>query len=65
MPVKRKRYVKNMENVWIKCDKNMTPLMALMYGRLHMAFMTGGLRMASYTWTSTYGRLHVVLMSAC
>ena len=48
MPVKRKKYVKNMENVWTKCDKSMTSLMALMCGHLLMAFMNGELRMASY-----------------
>ena len=45
MLVKRKRYVKNMENVWIKCDKSMTSLMVLIYGQLHMAFMCVRLRM--------------------
>lgn len=59
MPVKRKRYVKNMDKVWIKCDKSMTPLMALICGVLQMVFIhgklrvdyiCGRLRMVNYTW---------------
>lgn len=45
MPVKRRRYVKNMDKVWIKCDKSMTSLMAFMCGRLQMVFIHGKLRM--------------------
>ena len=45
MPVKRKRYVKNMDKLWRKCDKSMTSLMALIYGQLLMAFMYVRLRM--------------------
>lgn len=45
MPVKRKRYVKNMDKMWIKCDKSMTPLMALICGVLQMVFIHDRLRM--------------------
>ena len=55
MPVKRRRYVRNMEKVWIKCDKSMTSLMVLMCGRLLMAFIHGRLRM-----DDIHGRLHMV-----
>ena len=55
MPVKRKRYVKNMDKVWIKYDKSMTSLMALMCGRLRMVFMNGELRV-----DDMYGHLHMV-----
>ena len=65
MPVKRKRYVKIMDKVWIKCDKSMTSLMAFMYGRLLMAFMNGELRMASYLWSSTCGYLRMALIKEC
>ena len=65
MPVKRKRYVKIMDKVWIKCDKSMTPLMALMCGQLLMAFMNGELRMASYLWSSTHGYLPMALIKDC
>ena len=47
--------MKNMENVWTKCDKSMTSLMALMCGHLLMAFMNGELRM-----DDIHGRLHMV-----
>lgn len=59
MPVKRKRYVKNMNTLWKTYDKSMTSLMVLIYGQLHMAFMYvrlrmddihGRLRMAIYAW---------------
>ena len=65
MPVKRKRYVKNMDKVWKTYDKSMTSLMALMCGRLHMVFMTGELRMVDYVWSTTYGLLHMVLIKDC
>ena len=65
MPVKRKRYVKNIDKVWIKYDKSMTLLMALICGRLRMAFMNGELRMASYLWSYTNGYLHMVLIKGC
>ena len=65
MPVKRRSYVKNMDKVWKKYDKNMTSLMALMCGRLLMAFMNGKLPMASYVWSSTYGLLHMALIKDC
>ena len=57
--------MRNMEKVWIKYDKSMTSLMALMYGRLRMAFMNGELRMASYLWSSTHGYLPMALMKGC
>ena len=57
--------MKNMENVWKKCDKSMTPLMAFMCGRLLMAFMNGKLRMASYAWTTTCGHLPMALIKGC
>lgn len=47
--------MKNMDKVWIKCDKSMTSLMVLMCGQLLMAFMNGELRM-----DDIHGRLHVV-----
>lgn len=65
MPVKRKRYVKNMDKVWKTYDKSMTSLMVLMCGQLLMAFMNGELRMASYLWLSTHGYLHMVLIKDC
>ena len=65
MPVKRKRCVKNMENVWKTYDKSMTSLMAFMCGRLLMAFMNGELRMASYLWSSTNGYLRMALIKEC
>lgn len=55
MPVKRKRYVKNMDKVWKTYDKSMTSLMALMCGILQMAFIHGKLRM-----DDIHGRLHMV-----
>ena len=65
MPVKRKRYVKIMENVWITYDKRMTSLMAFMCGQVLMAFMNGELRMASYLWSSTCGYLRMALIKEC
>ena len=65
MPVKRKRYVKNMDKVWIKCDKSMTPLMVLICGQLLMAFMNDELRMASYLWSSTHGYLRMIFIKGC
>ena len=65
MPVKRKSYVKNMDKVWIKYDKSMTPLMALICGRLPMAFMRGKLLMANYLWSSTHGHLRMALIKEC
>lgn len=65
MPVKRKRYVKNMDKVWKTYDKSMTSLMALMCGRLLMAFMNGELRMVGYVWSTTNGYLRMVLMTVC
>ena len=65
MPVKRKRYVKIMENVWITYDKSMTSLMAFMCGQVLMAFMNGELRMASYLWSSTCGYLRMALIKEC
>ena len=65
MPVKRRRYVKIMDNVWITCDKSMTSLMALICGQVLMAFMNGELRMASYLWSSTHGYLHMALIKDC
>ena len=65
MPVKRKRYVKNMDKMWKMYDKSMTSLMALMCGQLLMAFMNGELRMVDYEWTSTCGYLHMVLIKDC
>ena len=55
MPVKRKRYVKNMDKVWKTYDKSMTSLMALMCGILQMVFIHGRLRM-----DDIHGRLHMV-----
>ena len=65
MPVKRKRYVKIMENVWITYDKSMTSLMAFMCGQVLMAFMNGELRMASYLWSSICGYLRMALIKEC
>lgn len=65
MPVKRKRYVKNMDKVWKTYDKSMTSLMALMCGRLLMAFMNGELRMAGYVWSTTNGYLRMTLIKDC
>ena len=65
MPVKRKRYVKNMDKVWKTYDKSMTSLMALMCGVLQMVFIHGKLRMASYTWSPTCGYLHMALIKEC
>lgn len=56
MPVKRRRYVKIMDKTWIKCDKSMTSLMALMCGVLQMVFIHGKLRM-----DDIYGHLHVAI----
>lgn len=55
MPVKRKRYVKNMEKMWKTYDKSMTSLMALTCGILQMVFIHGKLRM-----DDIHGRLHMV-----
>mgnify|MGYP007109854753 CR=1 FL=1 len=55
MPVKRKRYVKNMDKMWKMYDKSMTSLMAPMCGRLLMVFIHGKLRM-----DDIHGRLHMV-----
>ena len=57
--------MKNMDKVWIKCDKSMTPLMAFMCGQVLMAFMNGELRMASYLWSSTCGYLRMTLIKEC
>ena len=57
--------MKIMDKVWKRYDKSMTPLMALMCGQLLMAFMNGELRMASYAWLSTCGRLPMALMKGC
>ena len=43
-----------MDKVWKTYDKSMTSLMALMYGRILMAFMDGKLRM-----DNIYGHLHM------
>lgn len=47
--------MENMDKVWKTYDKSMTSLMALMCGRLLMAFMNGELRMVGYPWLSTHG----------
>lgn len=47
--------MKNMDKTWKKYDRSMTSLMALMCGRLLMAFMDGTLRMVDYPWLSTHG----------
>lgn len=47
--------MKNMDKIWRKYDKSMTPLMALMYGGLQMLFIHGRLRM-----DNIHGRLHMV-----
>ena len=60
MPVKRKRYVKNMDTVWKTYDKSMTSLMALMCGILQMVFIHGRLRMDDIR-----GRLHMVNYTWC
>ena len=65
MPVKRKRYVKNMDKAWTKYDKSMTPLMVLICGQLRMVFMNDELRMASYLWSSTNGCLRMALIKDC
>lgn len=65
MPVKRRSYVKNMDKVWKTYDKSMTSLMALMCGRLLMAFMNGELRMVGYVWSTTNGYLHMALIKGC
>ena len=65
MPVKRRRYVKIMDKTWIKCDKSMTSLMALMCGQLLMAFMNGELRMVNYVWSTTNGYLRMALIKDC
>ena len=56
MPVKRKRYVKNMDKVWKKYDKSTTSLMVLMCGVLQMVFIHGRLRM-----DDIHGRLHMAV----
>ena len=60
MPVKRKRYVKIMNKMWITYDKSMTSIMALMRGVLQMVFIHGRLRM-----DDIHGRLHVVNYTWC
>lgn len=60
MPVKRKRYVKNMDKMWKTYDKSMTSLMALMCGQLQMVFTHGRLRM-----DDIHGRLHMVNYTWC
>ena len=57
--------MKNMDKVWKTYDKSMTSLMALMCGRLLMAFMNGELRMVGYVWSTTNGYLRMVLMTVC
>lgn len=54
-----------MDKVWKRCDKSVTPLMALICGQVLMAFMNGELRMASYLWSSTCGYLRMTLIKEC
>ena len=57
--------MKNMDKVWKTYDKSMTSLMALMCGRLLMAFMNGELRMVGYVWSTTNGYLRMTLIKDC
>lgn len=57
--------MKIMDKKWKTYDKSMTPLMALMYGRLLMAFMNGELRMVDYVWVTTCGHLPMALIKGC
>ena len=57
--------MKNMDKVGKTYDKSMTSLMALMCGRLLMAFMNGELRMVGYVWSTTNGYLRMALIKDC